>query len=306
MPVKVDDNLPARAILEAENIFVMGQSRAVTQDIRPLKLLILNLMPLKTATETGLLRALSNTPLQIEVDLLQTVSHVPKNTSQDYLDTFYKTFDEVKDEKYDGMIITGAPVENLPFEEVKYWDELCKIMEWTKTNVFSTLHICWGAQAGLYYHYGINKHSLPAKKFGIFEHYSLIKNEPLLRGFDDRFNVPHSRHTEVLVNDILAHPGLSLLATSDEAGAHIVSAKDGRQVFMFGHPEYECDTLQKEYERDFNKGLAIEIPKHYFPNDDASKRPLLTWGSHAQLFYTNWLNYYVYQTTPFDLASIHS
>ena len=304
MPVKIADDLPARAVLEQENIFIMPQSRAITQDIRPLKLLILNLMPLKIPTEIGLLRALSNTPLQIEVELLQTATHTPKNTPQDYLDTFYKTFAEIKENHYDGMIITGAPVENLPFEEVGYWQELCEIMEWTKSHVFSTLHICWGAQAGLYYHYGIDKKPLPEKKFGIFAHNTLVENEPLFRGFDDIFHVPHSRHTEVPAEDIAAHSELQLLAASKEAGAHIVLAKNGRQIFMFGHPEYERCTLKAEYDRDIAKGLAIALPCNYYPNDDPKAEPAMNWGSHAQLFYSNWLNYYVYQTTPYDLTDI--
>lgn len=304
MPIKVPDGLPAIKVLESENIFVMTEHRAQHQDIRPLKIVILNLMPTKTETETQLLRHLGNTPLQVEIDLLQTATHTPKNTPQEYLLKFYKVFDEIRNERYDGMIITGAPVEHLAFEEVNYWPELCEIMEWSKSNVYSTLHICWGAQAGLYYHYGIQKHKLPKKMFGVFGHRALVKNCPLLRGFDDVFYAPHSRYTEVRREDILETPGVELLAESDEAGVYLVASRTGRQVFATGHVEYDRDTLAKEYFRDVNKGLSIEVPRNYFPQNDPSFRPLMQWSSNACLFYLNWLNYFVYQQTPFDLSAL--
>lgn len=304
MPIRIPDSLPATSVLESENIFVMTEHRALHQDIRPLNLLILNLMPTKIVTETQLLRKLSNTPLQIHVQLLQTRSHVSQNTDTDHLDSFYTTFDKIKEERYDGMIITGAPVENLEFEDVDYWNELCEIMEWTRSHVHSTFHICWGAQAGLYYHYGIDKRSLPKKLFGIFEHQIVRKQSPLFRGFDDKFYAPHSRYTEVAQEDILTKPELELLATSEEAGVFGVKSVDNRRFFIFGHPEYDPDTLALEYFRDVNKGLDIDVPAHYFPDDDPAKTPIVNWRSAAQLLYTNWLNYYVYQTTPYDLSEI--
>ncbi len=302
MPIKIPDSLPARETLEQENIFVMTEYRAMHQDIRPLKLLILNLMPTKIVTETQLLRKLSNTPLQIEVELLQTTSHESKNISHEHLETFYTTFPEVRKKHYDGMIITGAPVENMEFEAVDYWPELCEIMEWTKKNVHSTLHICWGAQAGLYYHYGIKKLSLPEKLSGIFEHRVVKGTSPFFRGFDDIFYVPHSRYTYVSAEDILAVPKLEILSVSEEAGVFAVKTTDSRQFFITGHPEYDVDTLALEYKRDLEKGEDAKMPVHYFPDNDPSKRPVVTWRAHAQLMYTNWLNYYVYQTTPYNIA----
>ena len=304
MPIKIADSLPARAVLESENIFVMTEHRATTQDIRPLHIALLNLMPLKIVTETQILRCLSNTPIQIEVDLIQTKTYHSKNTPEDHLLTFYKTFDDIRDKKYDGMIITGAPVENMPFEQVEYWDELVEIMDWSKSHVHSTLHICWGAQAGLYHHYGIPKYQLPRKVSGIFRHHALRPKEPLLRGFDDVFYAPHSRYTEVRASDICADDRLTLLAESDEAGVYIVEALNGRQIFVLGHGEYDSDTLKKEYERDMAKGLNPDVPAHYFRNDDADEEVLVTWKAHAHLFYTNWVNYYVYQTTPYYLDKI--
>lgn len=304
LPIKIADSLPARAVLESENIFVMTEHRAATQDIRPLHIALLNLMPLKIVTETQILRCLSNTPIQIEVDLIQTKSYRSKNTPEDHLLTFYKTFDEICDRKYDGFIITGAPIETMPFEDVEYWDELRTIMEWTKTHVHSTLHICWGAQAGLYYHYGIPKYPLPRKISGVFPHRVLLPKEPLLRGFDDLFYAPHSRHTEVRADDIRADDRLTLLATSDEAGVYIVEAMNGRQIFVLGHGEYDAGTLKAEYERDRDRGLAPDVPRHYFRNDDPDDAILVTWKAHAHLFYTNWVNYYVYQTTPYYIERI--
>ena len=304
MPIKIADSLPARAVLESENIFVMTERRALSQDIRPLKIAILNLMPLKIVTETQILRCLSNTPLQIEIDLVQTRTHQSKNTPEDHLLTFYKYFDDIKGNKYDGFIITGAPVELLPFEEVEYWDELCAIMRWTKTHVHSTLHICWGAQAGLYYHHGIPKYELPEKKSGVFYHHVLTPKEPIFRGFNDVFLVPHSRHTEVRESDVRAAPTLRLLSRSDEAGVHIVEAMNGRQLFVLGHGEYDRDTLKAEYIRDKGKGMDPKIPEHYFPDDDPTKEPLVRWRSHSHLFFTNWLNYYVYQSTPYVIESL--
>jgi len=304
MPIKIPDSLPARAILEGENIFVMTEIRAIRQDIRPLRLLILNLMPTKIVTETQILRKLSNTPLQIEIELLQTVSHEAKNVDKSHLDSFYRSFDEIKGNRYDGMIITGAPIENLAFEAVDYWPELCEIMEWTKTNVHSTLHLCWGAQAALYYHYGIQKYTLAQKLFGVFEHKLCRPQSPLFRGFDDSFFAPHSRYTETRLEDIAAVPNLELMSVSDQAGVFLVKSEDNRQLFVIGHPEYDADTLAREYFRDRDKGLDTALPEHYFPGDDPAKTPCVSWRSHAQLLYTNWLNYYVYQTTPYDLDKI--
>ncbi len=304
MPIRIPDALPARELLEAENIFTMTEYRAFHQDIRPLRVLILNLMPTKIVTETQLLRKLSNTPLQIQVELLQTASYVGHYTDVSHLDAFYTTFDAIKDQKYDGMIITGAPVENLEFTDVDYWDELCAIMEWTKTHVHCTLHICWGAQAGLFYHYGIPKRALGQKLFGVFEHRVLKPNSPLFRGFDDAFFAPHSRYTEVWEEDIRKVPQLEVLATSDRAGVFAVKTQDSRQFFITGHPEYDADTLAREYRRDVDKGLPIAVPENYFPGDDPAKAPVVRWRSAAQLLYTNWLNYYVYQTTPYDIRDI--
>ena len=306
MPIRIPDALPATAELEKENIFVMTEYRAIHQDIRPLKVLLLNLMPTKIVTETQIMRKLSNTPLQIEVDLLQTVSHDAKNVAAEHLETFYTTFNDVRNKHYDGLIITGAPVELLDFEDVDYWDELCEIMEWSKTNVHSTLHICWGAQAGIYYHYGVPKHELEKKVFGVFDHDVVKRTSPLCRGFDDVFKAPHSRYTEVLAEDIEAHPELELIAVSDEAGVYIAKSTDSSNFFVFGHPEYDRGTLKAEYDRDVAKGLDIDIPAHYYPNDDPTQEPVSTWRSHAQLLYTNWLNYYVYQTTPYDIDAIGS
>ncbi len=302
MPIKIPDSLPARAVLESENIFVMTEHRATTQRIRPLRIAILNLMPLKILTETQILRCLSNTPIQIEVDLIQTKTYHSKNTPEDHLLTFYKTFDDIRDQKYDGFIITGAPIELMPFEEVDYWPELCQIMDWSTTHVHSTLHICWGAQAGLYHHYGIQKHDLPAKASGVFEHYLVKPQSPLVRGFDDRFYAVHSRNTDVRREDVEAEPQLEVVAVSDEVGLYIVKSTDSRRFFVFGHPEYDTDTLRLEYERDVKRGLNPEVPAHYFPGDDPTAEPRNVWRSQAQLLYTNWLNYYVYQTTPYDLA----
>ncbi len=304
MPIKIPDSLPARATLEGENIFVMTEYRAIHQDMRPLNLLILNLMPTKIVTETQLLRKLSNTPLQIQVELLQMSSHTSHNTDADHLSSFYTTFDKIRDRRFDGMIITGAPVENMDFADVDYWPELCEIMEWTRTHVHATLHVCWGAQAGLYYHYKIPKYSLPKKLFGVFSHTAVKKQSPLFRGFDDEFFIPHSRHTENHVEDILKVPELELLAVSKEAGVFAVKSEDNRRFFITGHPEYDQDTLAREYFRDKDKGLPIDVPKNYFPNDDAGLEPVVRWRSSGQLFYTNWLNYYVYQTTPYDLNQI--
>ncbi len=304
MPIKIPDSLPARATLEGENIFVMTEYRAIHQDMRPLNLLILNLMPTKIVTETQLLRKLSNTPLQIQVELLQMSSHTSHNTDADHLSSFYTTFDKIRDRRFDGMIITGAPVENMDFADVDYWPELCEIMEWTRTHVHATLHVCWGAQAGLYYHYEIPKYSLPKKLFGVFSHTAVKKQSPLFRGFDDEFFIPHSRHTENHVEDILKVPELELLAVSKEAGVFAVKSEDNRRFFITGHPEYDQDTLAREYFRDKDKGLPIDVPKNYFPNDDAGLEPVVRWRSSGQLFYTNWLNYYVYQTTPYDLNQI--
>jgi len=299
VPINIPKDLPAKEILENENIFVMDEERAYHQDIRPLNIVILNLMPLKEKAETQLLRVLSNSPLQVNITLMHPQTHQSKNTKQEHLKNFYRTFDQIQSRKFDGMIITGAPIELLEFEEVNYWEELKRIMEWTKTNVTSTLHICWGAQAGLYYHYGIPKYPLDKKMFGIFKHRTLIKNSRLLRGFDEVFLVPHSRHTDVKLEDIENNPNLDLMTYSDEAGVCLVASKDRRQIFLTGHPEYEATTLRDEYIRDKNKGLDIDIPVNYFPNDDPNEEPLNTWRAHAHLFYTNWLNYYVYQETPY-------
>lgn len=304
MPIQIPDSLPARATLEDENIFVMTEFRALHQDIRPLSLLILNLMPTKIVTETQLLRKLSNSPLQVQVELLRTLSHVSHNTDEGHLESFYTSFSEIKDKKFDGMIITGAPVENLDFTDVDYWGELCEIMEWSKTHVHSTLHICWGAQAGLYYHYGIPKYSLPKKLFGVFPHKAVRPQSPLFRGFDDVFYVPHSRYTENRLEDIQARPELELLAVSEQAGVFAVKSADNRRFFITGHPEYDPDTLANEYFRDVNKGLEINIPDNYFPQNDPQNPPQVRWRSAAQLFYTNWLNYYVYQTTPYDISRV--
>ena len=304
MPIKIPNSLPARETLEGENIFVMTEYRAIHQDIRPLNLLILNLMPTKIATETQLLRKFSNTPLQIQVELLQTISHDAQNVDRSHLESFYTSYDQIKDKNYDGLVITGAPVENLDFETVDYWEELCQIMEWSKTHVHSTLHICWGAQAGLYYHYGIPKYALPQKLFGVFDHRVLKPSSPLFRGFDDRFYAPHSRHTEVLEEDIRKVPGLEVLAVSEEAGVFAVKTEDSRQFFLLGHLEYDRNTLAQEYWRDVDRGLDIQVPRHYFPNDDPNQTPSVRWRSAGQLIYTNWLNYYVYQTTPYDLTRL--
>ncbi len=301
MPVKIPNRLPARRVLEAENIFVMTESRALHQDIRPLKILILNLMPTKITTETQLMRCLSNTPLQIKIDLLQTATYTPKNTSAEHLLSFYCRFEDIKNERYDGMIITGAPLENMEFEAVNYWQELCEIMEWSKTNVHSTLHICWGAQAALYYHYKIPKYALPQKLFGVFPQTLCNKTSQLLRGFDDVFYAPHSRHSMNREEDIRRVRRLEILARSDESGPYLVATRDGRHIFVSGHPEYDPDTLAGEYFRDRERGLSIELPKNYFEGDDPSRPPIVSWRAHAHLLYTNWLNYYVYQTTPYDL-----
>ena len=304
MPIRIPDALPAREQLEAENIFTMTEYRAFHQDIRPLNLLILNLMPTKIVTETQLLRKLSNTPLQIQVELLQTASYLSQHTDPSHLDSFYTTFDAIKDRKYDGMIITGAPVEGMDFEQVNYWDELCQIMAWSKKHVHSTLHICWGAQAALFYHYGIPKRILDKKLFGVYAHKVLKPNSPLFRGFDDEFFVPHSRYTEVWEEDIRQVPQLEVLAVSDQAGVFAVKTVDSRQFFFTGHPEYDPDTLALEYRRDMERGLPMAVPENYFPGDDPQKAPVVRWRSAAQLLYTNWLNYYVYQTTPYDIRDI--
>ena len=304
MPIKIANDLPATKILESENIFVMTEERAIHQDIRPLNILIVNLMPTKIATETQLMRLLSNSPLQVNVELVQMATHTAKNTDQAHLDTFYKTFEEVRKKKYDGMIITGAPVENLDFEEVDYWPELCALMRWSTSHVHSTLHICWGAQAGLFLHHDIHKFPLPRKLSGVYPHKPCQTNHPLLRGFDDTFYMPHSRYTEVLATDIAERRQLQILADSPEAGVAIVATKDGRQVYVFGHCEYDRDTLLGEYRRDVGRGINPDIPAHYFPDDDPEATPLQTWRGHANLLFSNWLNYFVYQQTPFDIESI--
>ena len=305
MPIKIPNDLPATKVLNEENIFVITETRALTQDIRPLQILIVNLMPTKIVTETQLARLLGNTPLQVEMELLMMSSHKSKNTSEEHMLAFYKTFDEVKHRNFDGMVITGSPVEHMPFEEVDFWEELCTIMEWSKTHVTSTFHICWGAQAGLYYHYGINKHQIPDKLFGVFEHYVAHKGSILFRGFDDTFMVPHSRHTTVYKEDIEKVKELKILSLSEEAGVYAVATDKGRQIFITGHSEYDADTLEKEYLRDKNAGLKIDIPVNYYPDDDDTKRPVNSWRSHANLLYSNWLNYFVYQTTPYDITEIN-
>ncbi len=304
MPVRIANDLPARAELAEENIFVMPADRAAHQDIRPLRIAVANLMPTKMVTETQLLRLLGNTSLQVDISLVRMGSHESKNTPIEHLEAFYEPLDRVLHERFDGLVITGAPVETLPFEEVDYWDEMVALMDWSRKSVWSTLHICWGAQAGLYHHYGIPKLPLAEKMFGLFHHRSLDPKEPLLRGFDEEFLAPHSRHTEVRGEDIAAHPALKLLAASDEAGAYIASSRDGRDVFVTGHPEYDRLTLKAEYDRDVAKRLPIKVPANYFPDDDPSRPPLMTWRSHAHLLYANWLNYYVYQATPYDLEKL--
>lgn len=304
MPIRIPDNLPAGDILNSENIFVMYEDRAYHQDIRPLKIAILNIMPTKETTETQLFRLLGNTPLQVEITLLHPASHVSKNTSAEHLLTFYKTFEEVKDEMFDGLVITGAPVEQLPFEQVNYWGELEEIMDWSEKNVYSTLYICWGAQAGLYYHYGVPKYELSAKMFGVFPHTKNKQHVKLLRGFDDIFYVPHSRYTEVRREDIEKIDELEILSESEESGVYLVASKDGRHVFATGHSEYDPLTLKAEYDRDVAKGLNINVPKNYFPNDDPKEAPIVRWRGHGNLLFLNWLNYYVYQETPFDLIKI--
>ena len=301
MPIKIQSDLPAKAELEEENIFVMDENRAISQNIRPLEIIVLNLMPIKQDTELQLLRGLSNTPLQIDVTFLQMSSHVSKNTSASHIKKFYQTFEEIKNNNYDGMIITGAPVEKLEFEEVNYWDELITVMEWSKKHVTSTIHICWGAQAGLYYHYGIKKELLPKKLSGVYKHRVMNRKEPLVRGFDDVFMAPHSRYTQASRQQILDNPRLKVLADSDEAGIYIVLGDGGKEIFVMGHPEYDRLTLDQEYKRDIDKGIEPDLPVNYYPDDDCNRKPLLSWRSHANNLYKNWLNYYVYQITPYDL-----
>lgn len=304
MPIQIPNDLPAANTLLQENIFVMTQQRAESQQIRPLEIVLLNLMPTKIATETQLSRLLGNTPLQVHLELMHMSSHKSRNVSQEHLLTFYKSFDELKHRKFDGMVITGAPVELMDFEDVDYWQELCQIMEWSKTNVHSTFHICWGAQAGLYYHYGVPKYPLDKKLFGVFQHEADYKRAILLRGFDDVFWAPHSRHTTVLREDIEKIPGLKILASSKDAGVYAVMSKGGRQIFVTGHSEYDAETLKTEYVRDKNQGLEIAVPQNYFPNDDDTKAPIVRWRGHANLLFSNWLNYFVYQTTPYDIMTI--
>ena len=304
MPIKIPNDLPAAKTLQEENIFVMTETRAMTQDIRPLKILILNLMPKKIETETQLARLLGNTPLQVEPTLIRTSSHQSKNVAEEHLLAFYKTFDEVKELNFDGMVITGAPVEHLPFEEVEYWDELCEIMEWSKTHVHSTLHICWASQAGLYYHYGIHKHQLPEKLFGVFPHTVDYKGSILFRGFDDIFFVPQSRHTTFWAEDIQKVDGLKVLSSSERAGVYAVSSKNGRQIFITGHSEYDSNTFENEYLRDKSLGKEIKIPENYYPSDDPTKPPIVSWRAHANLLFSNWLNYFVYQSTPYDIKKV--
>ena len=304
MPIKIPNELPAVRTLETENIFVMTETRAITQDIRPLKILILNLMPTKVDTETQLSRLLGNTPLQVEIELIHTSTHKSKNISEEHLLAFYKEFEDVKDRYFDGLIITGAPVEKMEFEEVEYWDELTQIMEWSKTHVHSTLHICWGAQAGLYYHFGIKKHLMTEKLSGVYPHTVDYKRSILFRGFDEVFYVPHSRYTTVLREDIENTPLLKILASSEEAGVYAVITPGGKQVFLTGHSEYDADTLEKEYKRDKALGINPKVPKNYYPGDDDTKPPMLTWRAHATLLFTNWLNYFVYQTTPYEISKI--
>lgn len=304
MPIKIDSNLPAHKLLENENVFVMTEERAVSQDIRPLKILILNLMPTKIETETQLLRLLSNSPIQVEAELLQTATHEVKNVSKEHMFKFYKTFDEIKDERFDGMVVTGAPVENMEFEQVDYWDELCRIFEWSKTNVYSSFFICWGAQAALYYKYGLRKYRLDRKRFGVFEHVSLDTFHPLMRGLDDKFWVPHSRHTEVRRGDIALIKDLQILSYSEKAGVHLLSDMECRNFFSTGHSEYDRDTLAKEYFRDAEKGLDIDLPENYFPDNDPAKTPEVKWRGAANIIFSNWLNYFVYQRTPYDLSTL--
>jgi len=304
MPVRIPDDLPAKRQLEDENIFVMDSQRAYHQDIRELRIAVLNLMPTKMVTETQLLRLLGNTPIQLQIRFIRMSTHDSKNTPTEHLDTFYEPLDDILHERFDGLVITGAPVETLPFEEVDYWPELVRLMDWSTTNVWSTMHICWGAQAGLYHHYGIGKRPLPAKMFGLFYHKALDLKEPLLRGFDEVFLAPHSRHTETIATDIEKTPGLKMLASSDIAGAYLATSKDGRRVFVTGHPEYDKYTLKSEYDRDVAKGLPIGVPANYYPGDDPAREPLMTWRSHAHLLYANWLNYCVYQETPYDLGEL--
>ena len=304
MPIQIPNDLPAAGVLQQENIFVMTQTRAESQEIRPLEIVLLNLMPTKIVTETQLSRVLGNTPLQVHLELMMVSSHKPRNTPQEHLLNFYKTFDELKDRKFDGMVITGAPVELMEFEEVNYWEELCQIMEWSKTHVHSTLHICWGAQAALYYHYGVQKRLLPQKLFGVFQHHADYKRAILLRGFDDQFWVPHSRHTTVDRADLEKIPGMKILASSEEAGVYAMMTDKGRQIFITGHSEYDGDTLAREYLRDKNAGLPIELPRNYYPDDDDTREPLVRWRSHGNLLFSNWLNYFVYQTTPYDIMSV--
>ena len=303
MPIKTQNDLPAKEILDKENVFVMDENRAVHQNIRQLEIAIVNLMPLKEETELQILRSLSNTPLQVNVTFITTKSHESTHTSMSHLNKFYQTFDEVKNQKFDGLIITGAPVELMEYEEVDYWDEICQIMEWSKTHVTSTLHLCWGAQAGLYYHYGIQKHVLDKKMFGVFRHYVKNRKVPLVRGFDDIFYAPHSRHTEVRKEDIEKCENLTILAESDKAGVFLVIDKTGKQIFVMGHPEYDRLTLDSEYKRDKNKGLPIDVPVNYYPNDDDTQKPVLTWRSHGNILYSNWLNYYVYQDVPYEFIN---
>lgn len=304
MPVTIPRDLPARKTLESENVFVMSEDRAGHQDIRPLHIAMVNLMPIKVDTETQVLRLLGNSPLQIRLTLLHMTSHNTKNTASRHLENFYATFDQVQDQKFDGLIITGAPIETLPFEQVDYWDELCQIMDWSAEHVFSTLHTCWGAQAGLYRHFGVPKFELPDKVFGVFEHQVLVPKAHIVRGFDEVFLAPHSRHTAVRAEDVLAADGLELIAVSPQAGVYLATSRDQRQLFVTGHPEYERRTLEAEYRRDIDRGLDIAAPVNYFPNDDPTRTPGMTWRSHAFLLYANWLNYYVYQRTPFDLSAI--
>ena len=304
MPIRITNDLPAAQVMQQENIFVMKHQRATTQQIRPLEIVVLNLMPTKIVTETQLTRLLGNTPLQVNLELMHTSTHRSKNVSEEHLLTFYKTFDELKDRKFDGMVITGAPVELMDFEDVDYWDELCRIMEWSKTHVHSTLHICWGAQAGMYYHYGIPKYPLDQKLFGVYPHRADYKRSILLRGFDDTFYVPHSRHTTVRREDIEAVPGLKILASSKEAGVYAVMNKNGHHIFITGHSEYDARTLETEYLRDKNLGKSISVPENYYPDDDDTKEPIVRWRGHANLLFSNWLNYFVYQTTPYDIETV--
>ncbi len=304
MPIRIPDKLPALKVLRDENIFVMTEKRAERQDIRPLKILILNIMPTKIVTETQLLRLLGNSPIQVEFDLIQTMSHISKNTPAEHLEKFYKSFSDIKSQNYDGMIITGAPVETLEYDEVEYWDEICEIMEWSKTHVTSTLHICWGAQAAIYYHYGIKKYSLEKKLSGVFLHKTRRKKNKLMRGFDDNFWAPHSRYTEVKKEDVEKCPDLKILADSKDAGVYLASSKHGKQIFAFGHCEYDADTLAKEYFRDLEKGINPEIPENYFPENNPKKQPEMKWRAHSALLFSNWINYYVYQETPYDLSRI--